>query len=298
MTGRASTLWIALLTAASALPGCAETPLPAQPDAIVVVCPTGADRVGDRCVSTDIACPKGARWDGSRCVGLACDTASSELDGLVPSVSGEFTGDIVVNGNPTSIQTRFSSMDGSIVGDYVYGPQRAHGRLSDCRPSFQRLTCTWTEGDLSGSLRIDLAGDEQSFSGTWGLADGTSGGTWTGRRKRAGQIAAADPAPQASSPLSPLAGTYRGSIGVNRGASPIVTRFDTSTGKITGSYSYGSAQGQLSECQLSARELACTWSEGGMSGPFRVKFTPDFASFQGSWDSPQGRQGGSWSGSR
>lgn len=286
MIGTSSQSWICLFIAVLALPGCGGAPRPDGPTPVLVA---------DKCAAPDVACPSGAHWDGAKCVGSMGDTDVAARPEDARSLLGEYSGTIVINANETPVNTRLSAIDGFIVGDYIYGPQRAHGRLSDCRMSERTLSCTWSEGDLTGTFRVEVAADEQTFSGNWTFADGRPAGTWTGRRGLSASTAVvAGPA----SPPSSIDGTYRGAFSANGKPEPIETAIDSSTGRITGSYRYGSAQGQLSACKLLSRRLECTWTEGQVSGGFRVEFAPDFSSFKGAWDFSDRTPGGSWSGKR
>ena len=45
------------------------------------------------------------------------------------------------------------------------------------------LEATWSQSDRSGRMRVQLAPDGRSFTGTWTEADGRGGGAWNGTRR-------------------------------------------------------------------------------------------------------------------
>jgi hypothetical protein len=295
---RSSSGWIGLYTAALSLLGCAAAPPVAAPTVALIECPAGSSLIGERCVSAAVSCPDGAKWDGATCVGLKRAGEAGGAPEGDQGIVGEYSGDIEINGKAAAVDTRLSAINGVIVGDYVYGPQKTHGRLSGCRVSGRLLSCDWAEPRLSGTLRVELAPDDQAFSGAWIFADGRPGGTWTGRRRGTSAPSASVASSPGSRAPGSISGTYRGMIGINGAPGPVVTELDTSTGRVTGSYTYGTAQGQLSACKLVSRKLSCTWTEGPISGRFHVDFAPDFKSFNGAWDFSDGRPGGTWSGNQ
>lgn len=229
-----------------------------------------------------VHCPGNSTWDGSRCVGSTGPTPGSE------SVVGDFVGDISVEGRTTRVETHLRSEGGAITGNYVYAGNP--GQFSNCQLSGSQLSCTWTEGSLGGTFRVQFVSDNSSFSGSWDFTDGRPGGSWTGSRQGGGS-------PPSAPAAGSINGTYRGNIGVEGRLGPVVTQLTSSGGIVSGNYSYGNTSGQFSACQLSGTQLSCTWTEPGMSGGFRVSFSPDLRSFSGSWDYSNGKPGGSWDGS-
>lgn len=286
--------------ASTALACSATAPEPA-PHVGPVECPAGSRRDHDRCVATEVTCPDGSRWEGAHCVATVVVAEPEAPAALAP----RYVGQIQINGNATDVETRFVT-GGAVAGRYVYGPRRTEGELSECRLAGRRLSCTWIETGLRGTFAVELAPDGRAFAGNWDFEDGRPGGGWNGRSEPPAAVAVAPDAdrdapgktPPGDPPPAGLTGTFRGSIGIGGKAGPVVTELDTSTGRVTGSYRYGNAQGRLSDCRLAARQLACTWTEGALTGGFRVELAKDLKSFRGTWDFADGRPGGAWSGSR
>ncbi len=106
-----------------------------------------------------------------------------------------------------------------------------------------------------------------------------------------------------------LAGTYEGIIWSAGEDLPGQTTFAVAAdGTIAGAYVFidgdTPASGTLSGCTLAAPILRCKWRDLYGAGLFVVRFSPDFARFEGSWYDPGPRpqappEGGyPWSGVR
>ncbi len=261
----------------------------------------------------EVYCPGNSTWDGEKCVGALEPTAAepgTETEaqpGMTPGgdtaiatgpapdsdgIAGDFVGDISVGGRTSRVDTHLRSAGGTITGNYVYAGNP--GQFSNCQLSDSQLTCTWTEAGMTGGFSVRLASDGGSFSGTWDFSDGRPGGSWTGQR----QDGAAPPPPNDNSASGSVGGTYNGRISVNGRLGPVVTRLSASGVVVSGDYSYDGTSGQFSNCQMRGTQLTCTWTEGGLTGGFRVTFSSDLRSFSGSWDFSDGTPGGSWDGAR
>jgi hypothetical protein len=262
----------------------------------------------------EVQCPGNSTWDGDKCVGALepteppAPTTATEVEpeeatdgdtaiatGPAPgsdSITGDFVGDISVGGQTTRVDTQLRSAGGTITGSYMYAGNP--GQFSNCQLSDSQLTCTWTEAGMTGGFSVRLASDGSSFSGNWDFSDGRPGGSWTGQR----QGGAAPPPPNNNPASGSVGGTYKGRISVNGRLGPVVTRLSASGGVVSGDYSYGGTSGQVSNCQMRRSQLTCTWTEGAMTGGFRVAFSSDLRSFSGSWDFSDGTAGGSWDGAR
>lgn len=261
----------------------------------------------------EVHCPGNSQWDGQKCVGALepCPTTATNPSSEPPSdpvlvqaggsgpglenVVGDFVGDISVNGRVTTVETHLRASGGAITGDYRYSG--TPGQFTNCQLSGAQLSCTWIESNLTGTFRVQYAADGNSFSGGWEFSDGSPGGSWNGRRRGSG---AAPPPPPPPPPTvagsGSVNGTYRGSIGVGGRLGPVVTRLSSAGGVVSGDYSYSNTSGQFSNCRLAGPRLSCTWTEGSMTGGFRVEFSSDKSRFSGSWDYSNGAPGGSWDG--
>jgi hypothetical protein len=238
-----------------------------------------------------VSCPGNSSWDGSRCVGRL-ESAPGSSDG----VAGDFVGEISVEGRTTRVETHLRSEGGSIGGNYVYAGNP--GQFSNCQLSGFELSCTWTEGSLTGTFRVLFVSDNSSFSGNWDFSDGRPGGSWNGMRQGGAPAPAPVPEVATGGDDGSISGTYRGNIAVEGRLGPVVTNLSSSGGVISGKYTYGNTAGQFSNCRLAGNQLSCLWTEPGLSGGFRVDFASDLRSFSGSWDYSNGKPGGSWDGSR
>ena len=174
--------------------------------------------------------------------------------------------------------TTYGLMKLKVDGSRLSGTYQAEsGGVHDIRGTVEGLKWqfTYQEPGLTGEGSFTLAPDGQSFKGRWREKGAGTWQTWTGRRPPAG------------------GGSFSGVWKTTYGQMRLIQQGAT----VTGCYSY---QGQ-SEISGTIREgvLQFSYTESsGNTGNGTFKLGTEADSFDGTWKTADGKQGGTWEGSR
>jgi hypothetical protein len=229
--------------------------------------------------------------DGQSFTGSWNSTADPEAPAEGPWTGkrgASFAGQWTCDAPPFLGFTMVVSQDGTRASGYY---DQAPGRIAfDGEVTGRVLRLRWrhTFDEVTGSGKLTLSDDGQSFTGGWNSTadpEAAAEGTWSGRRTGAG-------------PGTPRVGFFAGLWTVDDSSAQYTMNLEQDGRRVTGTYD---RSGGTLEGTVTARTLAGTWRQPGnnRSGTFRFRLSENGQGFEGTWTCPDGDpKEGPWTGRR